>query len=229
MNTYMIIKRFLIALLAMGGMSLALANTGEGDICSPFRDGKVDEATVATMLDAADSGYLYRIRRDTSQVGFCVSSGWTQVKGQFSDFSGGLALVPDDRMHAAEEQAMVMIQTASLETRSDIVEGLIKGESFFDVEHFPEILFVSHGFVWTGDDTAQIIGDLTVRGITRQVIFDVTLTPMEQAGNSAVERMKVKATTRIHRTDFGMDSMPGLVSDTVDLCMSVEAVRYTGN
>ena len=87
MNTYMTMKRFLVALLAMGGMSLALANTEESDICSPFRDGKVDEATVATMLDAAEGGYLYRIRRDTSQVGFCVSSGWTQVKGQFRHFS----------------------------------------------------------------------------------------------------------------------------------------------
>ena len=228
MSTYMILKRFLVALLAMGGMSLALANTEETDVCAPFRDGKVDEATVATMLDAADSGYLYRIRRDTSQVGFCVSSGWTQIKGQFSDFSGGLTLVPDDSITASEQQAMVIIRTTSLDTRSNMVEGLIKGESFFDVERFPEILFVSHGFVWTGDDTAQIIGDLTVRGITRQVIFDVTMTPIEQPGNGTVERLLVKAKTTIHRSDFGMDSMPGLVSDTVTLCMSVEAVRYAG-
>lgn len=228
MSTYMILKRFLVALLAMGGMSLALANTEETDVCAPFRDAKVDEATVATMLDAADSGYLYRIRRDTSQVGFCVSSGWTQIKGQFSDFSGGLTLVPDDSITASEQQAMVIIRTTSLDTRSNMVEGLIKGESFFDVERFPEILFVSHGFVWTGDDTAQIIGDLTVRGITRQVIFDVTMTPIEQPGNGTVERLLVKAKTTIHRSDFGMDSMPGLVSDTVTLCMSVEAVRYAG-
>ncbi len=228
MNTYLILKRFLVALLAMVGMSLALANTEETDVCAPFRDAKVDEATVATMLDAADSGYLYRIRRDTSQVGFCVSSGWTQIKGQFSDFSGGLTLVPDDSITASEQQAMVIIRTTSLDTRSNMVEGLIKGESFFDVERFPEILFVSHGFVWTGDDTAQIIGDLTVRGITRQVIFDVTMTPIEQPGNGTVERLLVKTKTTIHRSDFGMDSMPGLVSDTVTLCMSVEAVRYAG-
>ncbi len=228
MNTYLILKRFLVALLAMVGMSLALANTEETDVCAPFRDAMVDEATVATMLDAADSGYLYRIRRDTSQVGFCVSSGWTQIKGQFSDFSGGLTLVPDDSITASEQQAMVIIRTTSLDTRSNMVEGLIKGESFFDVERFPEILFVSHGFVWTGDDTAQIIGDLTVRGITRQVIFDVTMTPIEQPGNGTVERLLVKTKTTIHRSDFGMDSMPGLVSDTVTLCMSVEAVRYAG-
>lgn len=223
------LNRLLIALLAMGWMSLAAAvEPDETDICSPFRDGKVDESLVATMLDAAHNGYLYRIKRDTSQIGFCVSSGWTQIKGQFRNFSGGLALVPDDRFTTGEEQAMVMIQTASIDTRSGVVEGLIKGESFFDVEHYPEILFVSHGFVWTGSESAQIIGDLTVRGITRQVIFDVTLTPIEAVDNSTVERMLVKARTTIERSDFGMVSMSGLVSDTVTICMSVEAVRYSG-
>ena len=229
MDIPMILKRLLLALLAMGWVSLAAAvEPEETGICSPFRDGNVDEARVATMLEAAHNGYLYRIKRDSSRIGFCVSSGWTQVKGEFRDFSGGLALVPDDRFTTGEEQAMVMIRTASLDTRSEVVEGLIKGESFFDVEHYPEILFVSHGFVWTGSESAQIIGDLTMRGITRQVIFDVTLTPIEELGNSTVERMQVKAKTTIQRSDYGMVSMSGLVSDTVTLCMSVEAVRYGG-
>jgi polyisoprenoid-binding protein YceI len=229
MNTYMIMKRFLVALLATGQLSLASAKIEDSDVCSPFIDGNVDESMVSAMLDAAEGGYLYRIKRDTSQIGFCVSSGWTTVKGDFHDFRGGLSLVPEDSIQATDDQAMVVIYTASLDTRSEVVEAMIKGESFFDVDRYPEILFVSHNFEWTGRDTAKILGDLTVHGITRPVVFNVTLSPMEQAGNSAVERMKVKATTRIHRTDFGMDSMPGLVSDTVDLCMSVEAVRYTGN
>jgi polyisoprenoid-binding protein YceI len=228
MNLYINFKRILLFLAAAGVFSLASANAGETDVCSPFMNGKVDETLVASMLEAAEGGYLYRIKQDTSQVGFCVSSGWTTVKGEFHDFSGGLALVPDHSLDASEQQAMVIIRTASLDTRSRVVEGLIRGESFFDVDRYPEILFVSHGFEWTGRDTAKILGDLTVRGVTRPVVFNVTLIPIEQAGNSTVERMKVKATTRIQRTDFGMDSMPGLVSDTVDLCMSVEAIRYAG-
>ena len=224
-----IFTRWLLVLLTMGGAAAAMANAEDTDICSPFRNGKVDESVVASMLDAAEGGYLYRIRHDTSKVGFCVSSGWTTIKGEFHDFRGGLALVPDDSIRASEEQAMVIIYTDSLDTRSEMVESVIRSESFFDVNHYPEILFVSDGFEWTGHDTAKIHGDLTVRGITRPVVFDVTLTPIEQPGNATVERMKVKATTRIHRADFGMDSMPGLVSDTVDLCMSVEAVRYASN
>ena len=228
MDIQMIFRRMLVVLLATGWMSLAPAYAEDTDICSPFRDGKVDEELVADMLDAADSGYLYRIEQETSQVGFCVSSGWTRIKGDFLDFTGGLALVPESKHTEPAEQAMVIIQTASLDTRSSVVEGVIKGEGFFDVEHFPEILFVSNGFEWTGKDSASIYGDLTVRGITRPVVFDVVLTPVDQHSDGTVERMQVKASTTINRADFNMDSMSGLVSDTVTLCMSVEVVRYRG-
>jgi polyisoprenoid-binding protein YceI len=67
-----------------------------------------------------------------------------------------------------------------------------------------------------------------VHGVTRPVTLQVTLTPVKQLGNSTVERMLIKAKTTIQRSDFDMDNMPGLVSDSVTLCMSVEAVRYGG-
>lgn len=229
MNINTILKRMLVALVVMGSLSLVSANADGDDICAPFKNNKVDESLVASMLDAAESGYLYRIKEDTSQVGFCVSSGWTEVKGDFHDFSGGLTLMPDDNVTSRSgDQAMVIIRTASLDTRSTTVENLIKGESFFDVVKYPEILFVSHRFERTGRDTAKILGDLTVRGVTRPVTFQVTLTPVKQVGNNIVERMLVKAKTTIERSDFGMDKMPGLVSDTVTLCISAEAVRYGG-
>ena len=200
MNINTILKRMLVALVVMGSMSLVPANAEEEDICSPFKNGKVDESLLASMLDAADSGYLYRIKEDTSQVGFCVSSGWTQVKGDFHDFSGGLTLMPDDNVtSSSDDQAMVIIRTASLDTRSTTVENLIKGESFFDVTKYPEILFVSHDFEWTGRATAKILGDLTVHGVTRPVTLQVTLTPVKQLGNSTVERMLIKAKTTIQR------------------------------
>lgn len=229
MNINTILKRLLVALVVMGSVSLVPANAEEEDICSPFKNGKVDESLLASMLDAADSGYLYRIKEDTSQVGFCVSSGWTEVKGNFHDFSGGLTLMPNDNVtSSSDDQAMFIIRTASLDTRSTTVENLIKGESFFDVVKYPEILFVSHRFERTGRDTAKILGDLTVHGVTRPVTFQVTLTPVKQVGNNIVERMLVKAKTTIQRSDFDMDKMSGLVSDTVTLCISAEAVRYGG-
>lgn len=225
MDINMLLKQLLAILMTVGWLSLAHANSDEKELCAPFQDGKVDASLLSTMLDAARDGYLYRIDDDTSQVGFCVSSKFSEVKGHFHEFSGGIALPPPGAT-APASQAMIVINTTSLDTDGSLVENLIKSERFFDVEKYPEILFISRGFEWTGKDTATIAGDLTVHGVTKQVVFEVTLTPVKDAAGSVTGRMVVKATTTIHRSQFGMDNLSKLVSDSVNLCMSVEVVRY---
>ena len=236
MDTKMLLQRILIGLLAISWVSLPhAAETAESELCSPFMDGKVEPSLINAMLDAAQDGNLYRIEDDTSRVGFCVTSMFNEVKGDFQDVRGGLTLAPT-KTPSDDGQAMIVINTASLDTKGDMIETLIKGERFFDVEKYPEILFVSRGFEWTGQDTANIVGDLTVHGVTKAVVFAVTLTPVKDAaGSTAIEtlsgskvnRMLVKATTTIYRSNFGMDGMSKLVSDSVNLCMSVEVVRYS--
>ena len=225
MKLHVFFRHILTVFLAVGWFSLAHAGSDENDLCTPFKDGKVDAPLLSTMLEAARDGYLYRIEDDTSQVGFCVSSKFSEVKGHFHKFSGGLALAPPDGP-GNSDQAMIVINTASLDTDGSLVENMIKSERFFDVEKYPEILFVSRDFQWTAKDTATISGDLTVHGVTRPVVFNVTLTPVKSTEGST-DRMVVKATTTIQRSEFGMDSMSKVVSDSVNLCMSVEVVRYT--
>lgn len=233
MDTKILLQQILAIFLAISGLSLShAADSNEGDLCSPFMDGKVDPSLIATMLDAAQDGNLYRIDDDTSRVGFCVSSKFNEVKGDFHDVRGGLTLSTTTDT-SGDGQALLVINTASLDTKGSMIEHLIKSERFFDVEKYPEILFVSRGFEWTGQDTATIVGDLTVHGVTRAVVFDVTLTPvkdtsgLEKISGKLSNRMLVKATTTIHRSQFGMDNMSKLVSDSVDLCMSVEVQRHS--
>jgi len=225
MDINILLKQTLAIVMAAGWLSLAHAEPDQDDLCSPFRDGKVDTSLLSTMLDAARDGYLYRIEKETSQVGFCVSSKFSEVKGHFHKFSGGIALPPTKAASPAH-QAMIVINTASLDTDGSLVENMIKSERFFDVEKYPEILFVSHGFKWTGTHTATIDGDLTVHGVTKPVVFAVTLTLVKDAAGKPTHRMVVKATTTIQRSQFGMDNMSQVVSDDVNLCMSVEVVRY---
>ena len=225
MNINILLKLILAIVMAVGWLSLAQANSDKNDLCAPFKDGKVDASLLSSMLDAARDGYLYRIETGTSQVGFCVSSKFSRVKGHFHKFNGGIALPPAGKT-APANQAMIVIEAASLDTDGSLVENMLKGERFFDVEKYPEILFISRGFKWTDNDTATITGDLTVHGVTRQVVFEVTLTPVKDATGGKTHRMTVKASTTILRSQFGMDSMSKLVSDDVTLCMSVEVVRY---
>jgi polyisoprenoid-binding protein YceI len=218
---------FLLGLLVSGGLPLVQASTVDTELCAPFRDGKVDTTMLSSMLEAAEDGYLYRIRPESSQVGFCVNSELKRVEALFHDFSGGVALTPANWVQR-DQQAMMVIRTASLDASGAIVESLIKGESFFDVENYPEILFVSRRFEWLGAGKAKIHGDLTVHGITRPVALDVTLTPSEQAPADGEEGILIKASTVINRADFGMGSLSKLVSKEVELCMTVEVVRYRG-
>jgi polyisoprenoid-binding protein YceI len=218
-----------LALFVLGWVLLSVALqglAGEEELCAPFLHGKVDLSRVEAMRNAAKGGHLYRIQPDTSRVGFCVDSQFSVVKAEFKDFQGGMTLWPD---HPGDkEQAMVLVKTASLDTDGSMIEYLLKGQRFFDVENYPEILFVSSDFKWTSDTTGIMKGDLTLHGVTRPVTFKVTLFPVKTGGEKPVEKVLVKAGTIIRRSDFGMDTLSRVVNDNVELCMSVEAVRYSG-
>jgi polyisoprenoid-binding protein YceI len=211
-------------LLSAGVQVLAV----DEELCAPFLHGKVDESRVDAMRAAAKGGHLYRIQPDTSRVGFCVNSVFARVKAEFKDFQGGLTLWPDHP--GGKEQAMVLVKTASLDTGGALIESMLKGERFFDVDNYPEILFVSTGFTWTSDTTGILKGDLTLHGVTRPVTFNVTLLPVKSNGENGkvAGKVLVKAGTTIRRSDFGMDTLSRVVDDEVELCMSVEAVRYKG-
>jgi polyisoprenoid-binding protein YceI len=209
-------------LLSAGLQGLA----GEEELCAPFLNGKVDLSRVEAMRTAAKGGHLFRIQPDTSRVGFCVDSQFSVVKAEFKDFQGGLTLWPNHPDN--KDQAMVMVKTASLDTGGSMIEYMLKSERFFDVENYPEILFVSTGFTWSSDTTGTLKGDLTLHGVTRPVTFNVTLLPVKTGDEKPVGKVLVKAGTMIRRSDFGMDTLSRVVNDNVELCMSVEAVRYSG-
>jgi polyisoprenoid-binding protein YceI len=195
----------------------------EEEVCAPFMDGKVDESVLETMLNAAQEGHLYRMVTATSRVGFCVKSKLKWIKGDFHDFHGGMTLSGEG---AGEAQVLVLIRTDSLDTDASVFKKLLKSESFFDVSRYPEILFVSTGFEWTSSTTGVLKGNLTLRGITKPMNFRVTLSDIEGGDGIVGKKILVKATATINRSAFGMDTLSKLVSDDVQLCMSVEADKY---
>jgi len=121
----------------------------------------------------------------------------------------------------------VRIDADSLTTERSLLGHVLKSESFFDVEHFPEILFVSRGLHWTSSTEGVLEGELTLRGVTRPVSFSVELIGSDGAPVKRAEKVQVKATTTIRPSEFGMRAVPNLADDTVDLCMRVDAVRYS--
>ena len=145
MNTRKLFNRtFLAGMLlvnALSGAAVAASNVtatgpGAGESCSLFENGKIEKSVLATLLNAAKNGHMYRVQTSTSEIRFCVDSKIKNVEGSFKDVQGGIAL---DHKLANSEQAVIVINTKSLETGSSLVRNVIKGEDFFDVEKYPEI------------------------------------------------------------------------------------------
>lgn len=223
MSTKRLLANFLLALILP--LTAIPGQAAENDLCAHFKGGKVDQSVLETMLEAAALGQLYRMDASSSKVGFCVNSQFRRIEANFEEFEGGMTLSKDG---AGNAQTLMAVNAASLDTDGALTESMIKSSSFFDVEKYPEILFVSTGFEWTSSTSGLLMGNLTLHGITKPVTFDVTLKEMNDTSTDAGARILLKATTRISRAQFGMDRLPSVVDDDVQLCMSVEASKFDG-
>ncbi|MGB5396096.1 MAG: YceI family protein [Gammaproteobacteria bacterium] len=212
------IENILLSTVLLVASGIAIAD--ESDLCAPFKNAQVDTGLMSAMLQAAEQGDLYRIQPGTSKMGFCVDSPLGMVEAEFRSFKGGMALQQETRQNSA----LVSIDVASLETNSGFIEAMLKSESFFDIEQYPDILFVSTSFEWLSEQKAILKGELTLHGVTREVAFYVEMHKLDSVPGD--DRIMVKATTTIQRSEFGMYTLSPVVSDRVNLCMSVDAYRY---
>ena len=191
----------------------------DAELCAPFKNTKIDQSLIANMLEAAEDGYLYQVKSNSSKMGFCVESSIGIVRGDFHNFQGGIALKGEDG------QTLMSVDVTSLESNVLFIDGILKGDEFFDVKNFPELIFVSSGLVWMSDTQGVLKGELTMHGITKTVAFYVEITEIDGDLGDA-DNILVKATTTVQRSEFGMNALSSMVSDKVSLCMTVEAERY---
>jgi len=214
-----------IAAIALLG-SIANSFAYDKELCAPFKNSKVDQSLVAMMLTAAEDGGLYLIRSSTSSVGFCANSLIGRIEAEFTVFQGGISLLASSPTHE-HGQTLFRIDTGSLKASDKLLQQLIKSKGFLDVENFPEILFVSTSLTWTSRTEGLLEGLLTLHGTTRPVSFAVKLAGPDDNPLLLSDEVEVKATTTIRPSEFGIDTLPKFVTDSVNLCMRVNAVRYS--
>ena len=212
-----LLKPVLLALVLALPVSV---HAEDATLCAPFKNAQIDQSKLKVMLSAAKDGDLYRIKPDSSKMGFCVNSPLGVIKAEFHDFKGGLAL------KETKEQGSVMVNIAvdSLKVDSAIVGAMLKGESFFDSEKFPDIVFVSTDFEWITDKRAVLKGDLTMHGVTKTVAFYVDLTKVKTVQGEEV--FTIKASTTIQRSEFNMHTLTPMVDDRVSLCMTIDTYKH---
>jgi len=152
----------------------------------------------------------------------------SNVKGQFPKVTGALTLDESDR---ANSQVEASIEAASIETRDAQRDAHLRSADFFDVEKFPTLSFKSTGIKLVRDGELAVEGNLTIRGVTRKVVFSVegpTPPTKDPWGNT---RVAVSATTKINRKDFGLSWNAALetggilVGDEVTITLDVQFVK----
>ena len=147
--------------------------------------------------------------------------GFSTQQSKFDKTAGTVAL---DR--AAKTGSLdVSIDATSVNTGSEVFNGHIKGEDYFNVEKFPAITFKSSNFKYDGDKVAAITGDLTIKGVTRPVTLAVTSFNCAPHPFTKKEMCGANASTKIKRSEFNAGKNAPAVSDEVTLNIVVEAVK----
>jgi polyisoprenoid-binding protein YceI len=161
-----------------------------------------------------------------SSAGFSVKHmGIATVRGRFGEFAGELQV--DDAGAVRVEGAA---EVASVDTGNEMRDNHLRSADFFDAGSHPRIAFRSTAVRQVDEDTYEVTGDITIRGVTGQVVLTATV---EGAGADIEgnERVALSASGVVTRTDYGLtwnQTLAGgnlLVGEKVKLALDISAVR----
>ncbi len=116
----------------------------------------------------------------------------------------------------------VTIDATSIDSRVDVFNGHLNGPNFFDTANHPTITFTSTSIEMTGEDTMNVNGDLTIKGVTKPVTL---MAKINKAGNHPMRKMPwigVEAEAKVSRSDWGLTRAVPTVGDEVTIWISVE-------
>jgi polyisoprenoid-binding protein YceI len=177
---------------------------------------------VASPTFAAET---YQFDKAHTTVGFQVRHIFTMLGGKFQEFSGTIEV---DRAKPEASSVEFKIQADSIFTNEPKRDAHLKSPDFFDVASHPTITFKSTSIKANGKDSWLVTGDLTMRGVTKQVTLPVAFLGegKDPWGN---EKMGFETSTTLNRQDYGiswnktLDQGGVLVGDEVEVQVSVEA------
>lgn len=163
----------------------------------------------------------YQLDSDHSFARFSYNHlGLSTQLSRFDDISGTIVFDPE----AKTGEVDIVIDTTSVATGSEAFDGHIQGADFLATAEFPEARFVSKEVIFDGDVPSQIVGELTLKGITQPVTLDVThfvSTPHPMMQKPAIG---ADAQTTILRSDFDMDKFAPHIADEVTVTVAIEAL-----
>lgn len=182
---------------------------------------------VALLTASASFAQTWGIDVAHSQIGFSVKHMViSNVSGKFTDFDGTIAF---DGKNLAAGTVEFTVQAKSITTDNERRDGHLQSPDFFAVDSFPTLTFKSKKITAGPDNSFKMTGDLTMRGVTKEVTFDCTFNGTVEAFGGT--RAGFTATGTINRQDFGvswskaLDNGGLVVSNEVKVNIELEVVK----
>jgi len=184
-----------------------------------------------TTTTSTSTPALWTLDPAHSNVGFSVRHMMiTNVRGEFQKFSGEVAYDPAD---PGATRISATVDVASIHTREAARDAHLRSADFFDAEKFPAITFTSRSVDRAGDGLV-VIGDLSIRGVSREVRLTVDEMSAEHTDPWGNRRIGAAAKTKIRRSEFGITwntalELGGvLVGDEITIHIEASLVRQAG-
>jgi polyisoprenoid-binding protein YceI len=152
----------------------------------------------------------------------------SNVRGEFTKLSGSALINPAD---PAKSSVEITIQAASLNTREPQRDEHLRSADFFDVVNHPTLTFRSKRIEALGAENFKLTGDLTIRGVTKEVTFDVEGPTASVKDPWGSIRAGVTASAKINRKDFGLawnaltEAGGVVVGDEVKITIETELIQ----
>jgi polyisoprenoid-binding protein YceI len=179
--------------------------------------------TLALATCAAAQAGTWKIDPNHSSAQFSVRHlGVSTVRGAFTKVSGSASYDPSD---PTKDSLEANIEASSVDTRVDMRDKDLRSPNFLDVEKYPAITFHSKQAKASGTGKLQITGDLTIHGVTKEVLLDIDgpSAPMKDPWGN--QRIGASASTKINRKDFGVNGAPGVVGDEITITIDAELIQ----
>jgi polyisoprenoid-binding protein YceI len=169
--------------------------------------------TLLVFMPLSVQAERYTIDREHSRIGFKVHHLLGTARGEFRMFSGTIDL---DAAQPERSSVMVKIEVASIDTEIQKRDRHLLSAEFFDAKQFPEITFRSRSAKRTGPQSGDVVGDLSMHGVSRPMTLHVQLVTSWSEGNIPARTRWVVKTDPISRKDFRL-----LFSSTAEMVSGI--------
>jgi polyisoprenoid-binding protein YceI len=168
---------------------------------------------------------VFKFDPSHSTITFKVRHLLGNAKGRFTKFNGTIEV---DRDHPEKSSVVATIQAASIDTAIAKRDEHLRSADFFNVPQYPEISFKSRRVKQTSPRAGEIVGDLTMHGVTRPITLNVQLLgASDSTAKNPTTRWRV-TTAPLRRSNFGIGEGAGgswMIGDDVAVNIEIEAVR----